>query len=53
MIMSQDKGRILMRSKNTLLIFLGGFITAGVLLLCLCKKIMDCCSGCCSGEKEE
>ena len=51
--MSQNKGRILMKSKNTLLIFLGGFITAGVLLMCLCQKITDCCSGGCSTERKQ
>ena len=50
--MSHEKGRTLMRSKNTLLIFLGGFIAAAVLLMYAGKKIMDCC-GCCSGAKKE
>lgn len=49
--MSQEKGRILMRSKNTLLIFLGGFLTAGALLLYLTNKLMNCVG--CSGASEE
>ncbi len=50
--MSQEKGRILMSSKNTLLVFLGGVITAGVLILSLIWKVMDCCSGNCSEAKK-
>jgi hypothetical protein len=42
--MSQEKGRILMRTKNTMLVFLGGFITAGILILGIMQKIMSCCS---------
>lgn len=41
--MTHDKGRLLMLSKNTLLIFLGGFITAGVLIMGIIQKIASCC----------
>lgn len=53
--MSQDKGRIIMKSKNKLLIFLGAYVSVGVLFLCFCKRFMTCCSnGCCGfGKKEE
>lgn len=53
--MSQDKGRIIMKSNNKLLIFLGAYVSVGVLFLCFCKRFVTCCSnGCCgSGKKEE
>ena len=50
---SQDKGRIIMKSKNKLLIFLGAYLTAGVLFLCFCKRFMTCCSSCCGSETKE
>lgn len=51
--MSHDKGRILMKSKNKPLIFLGTYLSVGVLFLCFCKRFMTC-GGCCgAGKKEE
>ncbi|HVI43209.1 MAG TPA: hypothetical protein VM577_21585 [Anaerovoracaceae bacterium] len=50
---SQDKGRIIMKSKNKLLIFLGAYLTVGVLFLCFCRRFMTCCKCCGSGTKEE
>jgi hypothetical protein len=51
---SHQKGRVLMNSKNKLLIFLGAYLTACVAFMCFCKRFVNF-SGCCcgSGAKKE
>jgi hypothetical protein len=55
MMDSHEKGRVLMNSKNKLLIFLGAYLTVGVAFLCFCKRFMSfggcCCCG--SGAKKD
>jgi len=48
---SHDKGRIIMKSKNKLLIFLGAYLSVGVLFLAFCKRFVT--GGCCFGTKDK
>jgi hypothetical protein len=48
---SHDKGRVIMKSKNKLLIFLGAYLSVGVLFLAFCKRFVT--GGCCCGTKEK
>lgn len=53
---SHEKGRVLMNSKNKLLIFLGAYLTVCVAFMCFCKRFMNfsgCCCCCGSGTKKE
>lgn len=50
---SHDKGRILMKSKNKLLIFLGAYVAVGAAFLCFCKRFVDFSSCFGSGSKQE
>lgn len=43
---SHEKGRIIMKSKNKWLIFLGAYLSVGVLFLAFCKRFVTggfCC----------
>lgn len=44
---SHEKGRILMNSKNKLLIFLGAYLAVGTAFLCFCARFVNF-KGCCS-----
>jgi len=50
---SHKKGRILMNSKNKLLIGLGAYLAVCTAFLCFCRRFVDF-HGCCgSGAKKE
>ncbi|MDD3169344.1 MAG: hypothetical protein PHC91_07790 [Eubacteriales bacterium] len=47
---SHDKGRTIMQSNNKLLVFLGAYLSVGILFLAFCKRFMT--GGSCCGPKE-